>query len=97
MPRFTIKVELKGAYFDSVAYDALHQAMQMYGFSRSITLSEIMSGLPSAEYSRSGDSLTGPQVLIDAQAAANDVWEDFSVEVTQTDKPGVQCNVKKLK
>jgi hypothetical protein len=97
MPRFTIKVALHGADFDSVAYDALHQAMQMQGFSRSITLKEILSGLPSAEYSRSGDSLTGPQVLRDAQAAGNDVWEDFSVAVTQADKPAVQWNVKKIK
>jgi hypothetical protein len=96
MPRFIIRVELHGGAFHSEAYDALHEAMQLRDFSRSITLREIIYELPSAEYSRSGDSLTASQILRDAQAAANDVWEDFSVAVTQTDKPGVQWNVKKI-
>jgi len=95
MPRFTIRVELHGTDQGSKAYDALHEAMRARHFSRSITLNEIMYGFP--EYSRSGDFLSGPQVLRDAQAAASDVWEDFSLAVTQTDKPWLQWNLKKIK
>jgi|GEM_PF-4227709 hypothetical protein len=97
MPSFTIRVELHGVDNDSVVYEALHKAMESRHFSRSVTLSEILHHLPSAGYTRSSDFLTGPQVLDDAQAATIDVWEDFSVTVTQTDKPWLQWKLKKIK
>jgi hypothetical protein len=97
MPSFTIKVELHGAANDSIAYEALHEAMERRHFSRSITLSEILQGLSPAGYTRSSDLLNGPQILKEAQAAATDVWEDFSVTVTQADKPWLEWTLKKIK
>ena len=97
MPSFTIRVKLHGAGYDSEAYDALHEAMEARNFSRSITLDAVTDELAPAQYSQSGDSLTARQVLRDAQTAANDVWKDFSITVTQADKPWLQWSLKKIK
>ncbi|MBV8097948.1 MAG: hypothetical protein JOZ31_02210 [Verrucomicrobia bacterium] len=97
MPRFTVRVELHGAEDDREVYDRLHSTMKKHGFSRTISFGNVRYELPSAEYNRTGDSLIGKDVLEDAKAAAEEVWEDFAILVTQTQESRLRWNLKKVK
>ena len=97
MLRFTVRVEFHGTEDDPEGYARLHAAMKKHGFSRTISFGNVRYELPSAEYNRIGDSLTGKAVLEDAKAAAEEVWEDFSILVTQTEESRLRWNLKKAK
>ena len=97
MPRFTVRVELHGAEDEPDVYSELHAAMKGRNFSRTISFGNVRYELPSAEYTRSGDKLSGEQVLEDAKAAASEVWEVFSVFVTMTEADRLRYNLKKVK
>jgi hypothetical protein len=97
VPRFTVRVELHRAEDEPEVYDRLHMAMKKRGFSRTISFGNVRYELPSAEYSRAGDSLVGKAVLEDAKAAAEEIWEDFSVLVAQTEESRLRWNLKKVK
>jgi hypothetical protein len=95
--RFTVRVELHGAEDAPEIYGELHEAMQNHHFSRTIKINDVTYDLPSAEYTRFGDSLTGKQVLEDAKEAAYEVWDEFSVLVTPTTENRLQYNLKKAR
>jgi hypothetical protein len=98
MPRFTVRVELHGAEHESETYDDLHKAMETRHFHRQITQNGTTYELPPAEYHRSGDDLTGEEVLEDAKAAAKSVWEKkFAVLVTVTTSAKLHWGLKTIK
>jgi hypothetical protein len=82
MAQFTTRVELNGVTWQD--YENLLSAMELKGFSRTITAHDgITYLLPTAEYNRTGQDLTTAQVLNDAKAAASSVAEKFSILVTE--------------
>jgi hypothetical protein len=95
--RFTVRVELHGAENTPEIYGELHVAMQNRHFSRTIKINDVTYDLPSAEYNRFGNSLSGKQVLEDAKEAAYEVWDEFSVLVTPTTENRLQYNLKKAR
>jgi hypothetical protein len=97
MPRFTVRVELHKAEDEPGIYKKLHTAMEKKGFSRTIVRDKVTLELPTAEYHNEGEKLTGEVILEDAKAAAKTVWEDFSVLVTETEKPKLVWNLKQVK
>jgi hypothetical protein len=94
---FTVRVELHGAENESETYAALHKAMGKRKFHRSIRQNESTYELPPAEYHRSGDGLTGEDVLEDGKAAAKELWGKFAVLVTVTESPKLHWGLKKIK
>jgi hypothetical protein len=83
MPSFTTRVELHRATGED--YERLHLAMEKRGFSRTITSDKgVRYDLPTAEYDRSGSSLTRAEVRDDAKAAASSVTKSYSVLVTES-------------
>ena len=86
MPQFIIRIELHGAKGED--YSKLHSAMGHHGFLRTITGNDgIVYLLPTAEYIRSGPSLTAEKVRGDAVAGASTVPGKFSVLVAETEGP----------
>jgi hypothetical protein len=82
MPQFTTRVELHYANGDD--YSKPHAAMEKRSFSRWIMSDKgIYHALPTAEYDRSGYSLTIQEVLNDAKAAAAEVKQSYCVLVTE--------------
>ena len=82
MAQFTTRVELHGV--TSQDYENLLSAMELKGFSRTITAHDGTAYLlPTAEYNRTGQDLTTAQVLNDAKAAASSVAGKFSMLVTE--------------
>lgn len=82
MPRFTTRVELHRANNDD--YEALHEAMEDEGFSRTISNSDGTAyHLPTAEYNRSAD-LTRDQILAAAERAAKKTGRKASILVTES-------------
>jgi hypothetical protein len=82
MAQFTTRVELHGVTWQD--YEKLHSAMELQGFSRTITANNGISYLlPMAEYNRAGQKLTTEQVLNDAKVAASSVAGKFSILVTE--------------
>ena len=83
MARFTTRVILHGVTDSSDTYGRLHEAMEAAGFSRQIVADDgIWYDLPSAEYNLDAE-LTSKQVLDQARVAANSVWKDNGVIVTE--------------
>ncbi|MBA3827845.1 MAG: DUF2622 domain-containing protein [Taibaiella sp.] len=83
--RFTTRVELHHA--SNVGdYNKLHLEMETEGFSRTITWENDINTyhLPTAEYNKFGESLTGMQVLESAKKAATKTGKTFSVLVTKS-------------
>jgi hypothetical protein len=84
MARFTVRVELHGDASGEV-YKTLHTAMEMEGFTRTIT--ETATGLefqlPMAEYNITADR-TKSQILSSAKRAARQVNRSFSILVTKS-------------
>ena len=86
MARFTTRVELhevEGKELTEQVYENLHKALGRRGFTRTITgENDIVYHLPQAEYNRIAD-VTAKAVRTDAVEAAESVWSDVSVLVTQ--------------
>jgi hypothetical protein len=83
MPQFTTRVELLRATGED--YARLHSAMEQYGFSRTIKGADGNTYvLPTAEYERSGGSLTSDQIHNDAWRAAASVSQRFSILITES-------------
>jgi len=82
MARFTTRVQLDG-YASEEHYDRLHQAMKRQGFSRFVRADNGKTyHLPHAEYDRTAN-LTITQISEDAKLAAQTVWDDFQILVTE--------------
>jgi hypothetical protein len=82
MPQFITRIELHGARGED--YFRLHSVMESRGFSRKILGGDGMYYLlPTAEYIRSGSSLTPEKVRGDAQGAASTVSANFAVLVAE--------------
>jgi len=82
MARFTTRVQLDG-YPKEEDYTKLHQAMKRKGFSRFIASTDGTTyRLPHAEYNLVADR-TIKQVRDNAVAAAESVWNDIQVLVTE--------------
>ena len=95
MQSFITRIELYGRP-ESEDYDKLHEAMEGYGFSRTITSDEPGTyHLPNAEYYRDGENLTSKQVIKDAKAAAASAWTDHSVLVAETKPPVLFFNLRR--
>ncbi|RQS84343.1 MULTISPECIES: hypothetical protein [Burkholderia cepacia complex] len=83
MARFTTRVILHGVSDSADTYGKLHEAMETSGFSRKILgADEIWYELPPAEYNLDAE-MTSDQVLNKARAAANSVWTNNGVIVTE--------------
>jgi hypothetical protein len=86
MPQFITRVELHGARRED--YTRLHAAMESRGFSREIMAeNRTIYILPTAEYNRTGDSLTVQDVYNDAWRGASSVFNKFAVLVVQAAGP----------
>lgn len=82
MAQFTTRVELHRATGED--YARLHSAMEQSGFSRMIKGADGNTYLlPTAEYERSGEDLTGDQIHNDAWRAAASVSQRFSILITE--------------
>lgn len=83
MSTFIVRVELYGnASWQH--YENLHSGMERRGFARTITSSDgTVYDLPSATYYRSS-TYDKSNILADARAAANAVWSDNGVLVSET-------------
>jgi hypothetical protein len=81
MARFTTRVQLNGEPADEV-YEALHRAMKAKGFSRFIAGDGRVNHMPHAEYNRVAET-TIEAVRDDARAAADSVWSNSQVLVTE--------------
>lgn len=83
MTTFIVRVELFGnASWQQ--YENLHSGMERRGFSRTITSDDgTVYDLPSATYQRSS-SYSRSNILSEAKAAANAVWNDNAVLVSET-------------
>jgi hypothetical protein len=82
MAQFTVRVELHRAIAED--FLRLHSAMEQSGFSRTIKGADGNTYLlPTAEYERNGENLTGEQVHNDAWRAAASVSARFSLLITE--------------
>ncbi len=82
MAQFTIRIELHRAIAED--YDRLHSAMEKCGFSRRIKGADGNTyALPTGDYERSGEDLTGEQVHNDAWRAAASVSQRFAILITK--------------
>ena len=82
MPQFTTRVELHRATGED--YVRLHSAMEKCGFSRRIKGADGNTyALPTGEYERSGEDLTGDEVHNDAWRAAASVSQRFAILITK--------------
>jgi hypothetical protein len=85
MAQFTTRVELHRGNEED--YARLHSAMEQCGFSRTIRGADGNTyTLPTGEYERSGENLTGEQIHHDAWRAAASVSQRFSVLITEASK-----------
>jgi len=83
MGTFIVRVELYGNASWQY-YENLHAGMERRGFARTITSGDgTVYDLPSATYYRSSSS-SKSDILADARAAANAVWSDNGVLVSET-------------
>jgi hypothetical protein len=83
MASFTTRVELHKATEED--YLALHTAMEIEGFTRTIEGSDgKLYQLPTAEYNRVDDGLTKEQVMEDAKSAASSTGREYWILVTES-------------
>jgi hypothetical protein len=82
MAQFIVRVELQRATGED--YSRLHAAMEQCGFSRTIRGADGNTYvLPTAEYERAGEDLTGDQTHNDAWRATASVSQRFSILITE--------------
>ena len=82
MASFVTSVELYGTPSEEV-YKNLHIAMKEKGFSRSFMDNGSRYDLPHSMYLLAG-GISATQTVAIAKEAADTVWKDFSVHVTET-------------
>ena len=82
MAQFIIRVELQRATGED--YSRLHSAMDQSGFSRTIRGADGNTYvLPTGEFERAGEDLTGDQVHSDAWRTVASVSQRFSILITE--------------